>query len=241
MRTFDFWVLKLDSNGNIPGCDVISSEEVFVYDTSISGLDSGAIAQPSTATITNTSIVPFDRSPQVAEICNYIDPSDADGDGIDSIPEGLLASTTFETSFLASEDNCPDTPNGPYLGTCVTGDTYKIGRSCIDDTYCGTGGFCSMNQEDTNESGMGDACYLCEADFDCDGDCDGTDAGTFKLDFGRSTFDNPCNNESQCHGDFDCDNDCDGADAAKFKEDFGRSEFNSPCPTCTQGDWCSYP
>lgn len=32
----------------------------------------------------------------------------------------------------------------------------------------------------------------CEGDFDYDGDCDGTDAARFKLDFGRSVFQNPC-------------------------------------------------
>ena len=81
---------------------------------------------------------------------------------------------------------------------------------------------------------------LCEGNFDCDGDCDGTDASTFKVDFGRSTFNNPCNSESQCKGDFDCDNDCDGSDAALFKEDFGRSDFDNPCPACVVGEWCVY-
>ena len=32
----------------------------------------------------------------------------------------------------------------------------------------------------------------CNGDFDCDHDCDGTDAFTFKRDFGRSSFGNPC-------------------------------------------------
>ena len=36
----------------------------------------------------------------------------------------------------------------------------------------------------TNES-------QCKGDFDCDVDVDGTDAALFKLDFGRSGFNNP--------------------------------------------------
>lgn len=32
----------------------------------------------------------------------------------------------------------------------------------------------------------------CQGDFDCDRDVDGTDATTFKNDFGRSQFNNPC-------------------------------------------------
>ena len=60
------------------------------------------------------------------------------------------------------------------------------------------------------------------------------------MDFGRSTFGNPCENNDPCNGDFDCDGDCDGTDAAVFKVDFGRSSFNNSCPACELGDWCSY-
>jgi hypothetical protein len=97
-------------------------------------------------------------------------------------------------------------------------------------------------QEDTCPplgNDRGDACD-CEGDFDCDGDCDGTDAATFKVDFGRSNFVDPCTNENQCNGDFDCDVDCDGTDAAGFKLDFGRNQFNDPCPACVVGEWCNY-
>jgi hypothetical protein len=99
------------------------------------------------------------------------------------------------------------------------------------------------NQENSyppQGNGIGDACD-CEGNFDCDGDCDGTDAATFKIDFGRSTFENPCETGNSCNGDFDCDGDCDGTDAALFKQDFGRSGFNNPCPVCVVGAWCSYP
>ena len=51
-----------------------------------------------------------------------------------------------------------------------------------------------MAQEDDyplGGNGIGEACE-CEGDFDEDGDCDGTDAATFKADFGRSSFNNPC-------------------------------------------------
>ena len=33
---------------------------------------------------------------------------------------------------------------------------------------------------------------FCVGDLDYDGDCDGSDATGFKLDFGRSIFENPC-------------------------------------------------
>ena len=65
-----------------------------------------------------------------------------------------------------------------------------------------------------------------------DYDQDGSDAATFKVDFGRSIFLDPCTNEAQSHGDFDCDHDSDGTDAVLFKQDFGRSKYDNPCPTC---------
>ena len=139
-------------------------------------------------------------------------------------------------------DNCQETPNGPDGGTCTEGDTFKITKPCSSDIDCGIDGFCSMNQEDTDEDGLGDACDFCEGDFVCDLDVDGLDAATFKLDFGRSTFLDPCTNDSLCHGDFECDHDVDGTDAARFKEDFSRSPLHpNPCPPCEVGIWCLYP
>lgn len=83
----------------------------------------------------------------------------------------------------------------------------------------------------------GDACE-CEGNFDGDEDQDGLDAFTFKVDFGRSTFLNPCTPDNPCNGNFDCDEDVDGANAFTFKEDFGRSRLGNPCPNCVTVPWC---
>ncbi|RJQ56701.1 MAG: choice-of-anchor D domain-containing protein [Nitrospiraceae bacterium] len=60
-------------------------------------------------------------------------------------------------------DNCPLTPNGPDRGTCVDGN--NAGSICVNAQEC-TGGYCSMDQEDTKGYGYGDACtyYHCVAD-----------------------------------------------------------------------------
>jgi hypothetical protein len=100
-----------------------------------------------------------------------------------------------------------------------------------------------MTQEDSYPPGgnnLGDACD-CEGNFDCDLDVDGTDAQSFKADFGRSQYSDPCTNTIPCKGDFDCDVDVDGTDAQIFKSDFGRSQYQDPCPGCNPAQvWCNY-
>ena len=57
-------------------------------------------------------------------------------------------------------DNCPQTANSFLSGTCTKGS--NTGASCkiagSNATECGTDGYCSMNQEDSDSDGMGDAC-----------------------------------------------------------------------------------
>ncbi|MGB2984686.1 MAG: PKD domain-containing protein, partial [Phycisphaerae bacterium] len=77
-------------------------------------------------------------------------------------------------------DNCPDDPNGPYLGTCMAG---RSGIVCQTDEYCDTSqgsgdGLCSLNQEDSDNDGPGDVCDNCPNDANADqADADGDDFG----------------------------------------------------------------
>ena len=76
------------------------------------------------------------------------------------------------------EDNCPSTANGPDAGTCIAGPGDKVGESCTIDDNCGTGGFCSMDQEDLDTDGVGDACDNCPDDYNpAQDDDDGDDIG----------------------------------------------------------------
>ena len=143
-------------------------------------------------------------------------------------------------------DNCPIHPNGPGGGTCTSGNLLD---ACMTNGDCGTGGICSLAQEDTappGGNGIGDACD-CECNFDGDEDVDGTDAYAFKEDFGRSELGEPCEEGNPCNGDVDCDGDCDGTDAFAFKEDFGRSAIGGETSACPAGlvagieeGWCPY-
>jgi hypothetical protein len=176
---------------------------------------------------------------------------DIDGDGIANADDNCP--TVFnpgQEDLLDGDgagdacDNCPELANGPLQGVCVLADLITFTEdTCISELDCGVGELCSKNQEDTYPTGgnnCGDACE-CEGNFDDDTDQDGTDAGVFKVDFGRSTFSNPCTSTTPCNGDFDCDGDVDGSDSALFKTDFGRQDLNNPCPICPTDPWCVYP
>jgi hypothetical protein len=246
--TKDALLLKLDTTGNIPDCDNIGPYYIYYADTAVTPEDVSFTMQSSTPTITETSIVPQNFAAAISDICCYDNTSDFDGDGTgdlcdpDDDNDGVCDPGDSDIACTGS-DNCPLTPNGPEAGTCIAGVTYKIARPCANNDDCGIGGFCSMNQEDTyplGGDGIGDACYLCEPDFQCDGTVDGYDAATFKADFGRSAIFDPCMTESPCNGDFSCNGNVDGADAALFKQDFGRSSIFNPCPACVTGEWCGY-
>ena len=156
-------------------------------------------------------------------------------------------------------DNCPTTPNGPLLGTCIY---ENIGASCTSPSGCGTGGYCSMNQEDRDEDGAGDVCDNC-TDIDDDGygnpgfpnTCDEDNcpsiANPGQEDGDHDGLGNVCDNcpadynpaqkdtyppqgngigdVCECEGNFDCDRDVDADDVVKFLWDFGRSQYNDPC------------
>jgi len=127
---------------------------------SVSTSGSISISPTSTVTYTITAIGPGGTATDTVTITVLIDSTttsvpliDSDGDGI---PDNI--------------DNCPHTPNGPLLGTCIS----DVNKTCHSDADCGTGK-CSMNQEDTDSDGIGDVCDNCPTicnplQLDADGD-----------------------------------------------------------------------
>jgi uncharacterized delta-60 repeat protein len=72
---FEVWVLKLDANGNIPGCSIVGSSNATVKTTD-------ATVANSSAVVTNTSVTPGisnavvkDTSVSPMQICYYESPS----------------------------------------------------------------------------------------------------------------------------------------------------------------------
>ena len=88
-----------------------------------------------------------------------------DSDSFGDACEDLDADGRERSDVLSADDNCPLTPNGPALSTCLAGD---VGATCLSDPDCdvsGGDGVCSLDQEDSDLDGIGDACE----DLDRDG------------------------------------------------------------------------
>jgi len=67
-------------------------------------------------------------------------------------------------------DNCPTTPNGPDLGSCIGGNS-----TCHAPTDCGSSGFCGSDQQDFDIDGVGDACDKCQCISCTEGTMPGVD------------------------------------------------------------------
>ena len=129
-----------------------------------------------------------------ADPCNLtVSQGGAQKEIIDSDCDGLPDAACADcTPAYPQADNCPYIQNASGKGICTAGT--KIGEPCTGNTECGFGGFCSMNQEDADEDGAGDACDYCAGtggfDKDADGICDGDD--------NCPTVPNPDQNDNVC-------------------------------------------
>ena len=63
-----------------------------------------------------------------------------------------------EDGLLNGLDNCPAAPNTALGGTCTAGDPLLLAGDCLADAECGSGGVCSLAQEDADADLVGDAC-----------------------------------------------------------------------------------
>jgi len=110
------------------------------------------------------------NDPTNPDLCPRDPDNDIDGDGI-------CAGEGFYSPKTGDQDNCPGTPNGPLAGTCTAGDEGLIGTTCQNNGECGTGGFCSMAQENSDNDDFGDVCddYVNDPDNDKDDDGLGAD------------------------------------------------------------------
>ena len=239
------WVLKLDSNGAVQWQKTYGGIDYERADSVQQTVDGGYVVLGYGASFRSdyhaTLVLKLDNNGNIPE-CDIIGISNATV--TDTTVMGTNTSITeSDTSVIGN-----DTTVFPQDTACVIAtvcpdetDTDEDGIPDSTDNCPNTPNEDQLDQYPPGGNGIGDACE-CEGNFNCseDDDCDGSDAASFKIDFGRSIFSDPCTNELICNGDFDCDGDCDGTDASLFKQDFGRSRFLNPCPVCEVGDWCVY-
>ncbi len=120
------------------------------------------------------------------------------------------------------DDNCPSTPNGPLLGTCVkavSGVVVGMGATCNSNGDCATGETCDLAQGDINGNGCGDACE-CYADVNDSGKVDLSDLVIMKGEFAK-----PCP-PSPCTADLNGDDKVDLSDLVVMKMQF----LKTGCP-----------
>ena len=138
----------------VNGCSSNGTCSMNQEDTNQNGV--GDVCEPSSTTttvppVTTTTTMPTTSTTTIPTTTTTVPPTTTTSIIPDSDKDGIPD----------SQDNCLSTPNGPLLGTCMPGSD-KAGAACHSDADCvvgcSTNGICSMNQEDTNQNGIGDVC-----------------------------------------------------------------------------------
>jgi len=135
----DLWVLKLNSNGEIPGCNFMTTSNATVTDTSVSGVNTSITAQAYSSTVTDTSITPQDTSAMIDTIC----PADVRID----IGDGSGFKGSINSPVEMSLNNPDDKVSGLQVDICDV-DDYLTCNDC--ETTGRTSGFDCVVMEQGN-------------------------------------------------------------------------------------------
>jgi len=118
---YDFWVLKLDSSGEISGCDTIKTSNAPVRNTSVTPGNSSIVGITSNAIIGSTNIQPKVTSAVVSTICVktlFSISGTVSGDVIEGITMTLFGSISEITpTNISGNYNFTGLSNGSYTVT----------------------------------------------------------------------------------------------------------------------------
>ena len=147
----DCLVVKIDANGEIPGCDIMETTNLTVTAISVSELATDYISNNYPGTVTVTDITPQDSSAEISVVCCY-DTDDYDEDGIGD-----------------ACDDCTDKDGDGYGNPGFPSNTCPL-DNCPYDYNPG--------QDDYDEDEIGDVCDNCPDDYNPDQkDTDNDDIG----------------------------------------------------------------
>ncbi|MCX5886174.1 MAG: BACON domain-containing carbohydrate-binding protein [Proteobacteria bacterium] len=117
---YDAWILKLDSNGEISGCDTIKTSNALVSNTSVTPGNSSVVGSTSNALIGSTNIQPNVTSAAVSTICEttFSLSGTLSGDVTEGITMTLFGSLSEVTLTNTSGNyNFTGLSNGSYTVT----------------------------------------------------------------------------------------------------------------------------
>jgi uncharacterized delta-60 repeat protein len=156
----DFWVMKLDSNGNITGCSAEGTSNAVVNDTGAAGVNSGAASPDTIVAPTDTNAIPADTSFAPTQVCSYTPPQYT----LTITKAGTGTGTVTATGINCGADCSEAYTNGTAVTLTATADSGSTFAGWSGDADCSDGSVtmdanknCTATFNTTSGSGGGDA------------------------------------------------------------------------------------